>query len=101
MGLVFAGRGPAVAPVTSGTAKLVRIVKLKQFAIRVTGKRLCQRVGLLGSDRHHVLRFDLERLARPQVADFAAIDDVVFGYVYLLAQDRVIKFFLPVDQSLN
>ncbi len=84
-----AGGRTAVTPVTTGTTKLLRIVNLKYFAVRMAYKRARETVGLT-TWTNKTRRCQLERFANACVTNLATVDDVVSVDANLMAQDRVV-----------
>ena len=98
----LARRRASIAPVTTGTTKLLRVVELQDLFIWMTDKRLGQTVRLftwpIGSKTR---RRQIDRLADACVANFATVDDVVSIDTDLMAQDRVVVIRRLGLQALN
>ena len=102
MTLHFAGRRAAVAPMTTGTTKALRIVNLQQFFIRMTHKRPRQAVRLLAwTIRRQVRRLQIQRLTNTDMTNFTTIDDVSCINTDLMAQNRVVEIVHLPDQTID
>ena len=94
-----AGGGAAVALMAGRTAKLVGIVNLQQFRLRMADERLRVFVRLLLALWRHRRSSDFQRLARAHVARLAAVDDIRLGDVDL--NDRRVPIRSLLLQSVD
>src|SRR5437773_7310321 len=95
------GSRSLIAAMASRATEFFRIVNLKQFFARVTDESVRQIVGLLaGTARRHVRRFDHQRFARAQVANFTTIDNAVLIYVNLMPENCVVKSILILANQI-
>src|SRR5690349_4441589 len=81
----------AVAPVTTRTAKLLRIVDCENLFVRMADERARQAVGFAAwLVRRETRRRQLQRLANAGMTNLATVDDVVSVHADLMAEDRVV-----------
>src|SRR4030095_3376866 len=82
------GRTP-VAPVTTRTTKLFRIMKLKDFSVWMAYKRARERI-FFSVCSDEARGRDVDRFANARVTHLTTIDDVVSIDTDLMAKDRII-----------
>ena len=93
-----ASGSPSIPLVTGRTAELVRIMGLQQFRLGMAGERPGIVVGLFPFWRHRC-GGQLDGLAGPHVAGFAAIHNIGLGHIDL--QDRGVQRLRFVLQTSN
>src|SRR5947209_6563805 len=87
-----------ITPVTARAAKLVRIMNLKDFWVRMAYERAGERVRLFPwPTRRHVFSFDIYFRTRSEMTDFAAVYNVEFRNIDLMTQYRIIELLLGRD----
>ena len=96
--LLNAGGRPAISLVTGRAAELVRIMGLQQLRFGMAGEGPRIVVGLVALRRHRC-RGQLDGLADPHVAGFAAIHNVGVGHVDLHDRPDPTPRSCPADRE--